>query len=233
MNSYNSNNIKPPALINLPPFIKYLTLSMIVIHVIRLALPYAGLESVAYFIDIFGPVSPRVAAGLGAWAWLSVPVSLITFQFLHSGWLHLLMNSFFMAAIGTGVEYRLGGKKMILFFLACGVIAGCSELVLSVVTGSYDKAVVGASGGISGFFAAVLWLQSRQKMPWNPKKQMLKFSLIFSVVLVVIGVAFPGENVAWVAHVGGFWAGVFLFPYFEKPWDRPKKDPKPKFTIVQ
>lgn len=219
---------KNPPIFNLPPYIKYLALILVLIHIIRFALP-ASVDNVIVGHFAFSPI--RVILDGNFFQWLALPISMFSYQFLHGGWTHLIMNTLFMIAIGAGVEYRLGGKKMLLFFIVCGVVAAFVELAVAVAFGDYGKIIVGASGSISGLFAGVLWFQARIRAPWDPKKQMMKFGLIFSAFFIVVGVLFPGGDIAWVAHLGGFWAGIFLFPYFEKPWT-PNKKKKSHLHVV-
>ena len=143
-------------------------------------------------------------------AWLGP----ITHMALHSGWLHLGVNSFMLLAFGTMVERALGAKRMVLIFALSG-IAGA--LVFLVLHWGADVQLIGASGGISGLFgAALLMMQQNQSEanygsvrvhmgghnPW-------RMVWIWAGIMVLIGML-TGGSIAWEAHVGGYLAGAFI-----------------------
>src|SRR5580693_1758672 len=106
--------------------------------------------------DRFALISSDLAAG--RWT------GLITYQFVHGGWTHLLMNSAFILAFGAPVARFLGagpraGLAFLGFFLVCGVVAaatyaGLFDLLAAQRPGLVQWALVGASGSASGLMAA-------------------------------------------------------------------------------
>ena len=77
----------------------------------------------------------------------------VTYMLLHGGWMHLAMNGLMLMAFGAGVERWIGARRLLIFCLACGVISAFSHLWLNPHS---DDPVIGASGALSGLFAAVL-----------------------------------------------------------------------------
>ena len=82
-------------------------------------------------------------------------VSLVTYQFLHGGWVHLGVNMLSLAAFGAPVERLLGVRRFVFFYLSAGIVAAAVHVVF--FSDSPDP-VIGASGAISGVFGAVLML---------------------------------------------------------------------------
>src|SRR4051794_3031732 len=94
------------------------------------------------FFDTFG-LRPANAA----------VVPLITSIFLHSGFLHILGNMWYLRIFGRGVEDRMGHMRFLFFYLACGVVAGITHVVMNPRS---TLPVVGASGAIAGVMGAYL-----------------------------------------------------------------------------
>jgi drug/metabolite transporter (DMT)-like permease len=69
------------------------------------------------FFTTYGAVPERLFS-LEPWALLT----LITSQFLHGGWLHLISNMWALYIFGDNVEDRLGSGRYLLFYLVCGVL---------------------------------------------------------------------------------------------------------------
>jgi len=139
--------------------------------------------------------------------------SIFTSLFLHGGVLHLLGNMWFLWLFGDNVEDRLGHVSFLLFYTACGVIAGFTHLATN-----WGSAIpcVGASGAISGVLGGYLVAFPRARI----ETMVPVFGCLPVIVLVPAGFflvlwflmqfyAFAA-NVAWQAHVGGFVAGVIL-----------------------
>ncbi len=146
---------------------------------------------------------------------------LITSQFIHAGWLHILGNMLFLWVFGDNVEDALGHLRYLLFYLVCGVIAA---LVQVLFDRSATGAVVGASGAIAGVLGSYLVLYPGATVsviipiviiPFFARVQAFWVMLIW-FVSQVISLA-PTANatggsggVAYAAHIGGFIAGLLL-----------------------
>lgn len=193
-------------LLALPPVTKYMLLAFIIIHIITDVI-LTDPQQFWVFMH-FGFVPGYYTNGLTeSWAALTGP---LTFTFLHGSWMHVILNGFMMMAFGTGVERSIGSKRMFIFFMLCNIAAALTQFAFS----PHSLApVIGASGGISGLFAAVL-LMMHQSGQSNTKG---RYGLLpFIALWIVISVAFgliggpDGSNVAWAAHIGGFLAGFVL-----------------------
>lgn len=193
-------------LLNLPPVTKYMLLAFIAVHVLTDVFLN---EPQQYWVFMHFGFVPGYYTGTipGGWAMLTGP---LTFTFLHGSWTHIILNGLMMMAFGTGVEKWIGGKRLFVFFMLCNLFAALAQFAFSPFSGA---PVIGASGGLSGLFAAVLLMMQQQNGLGSGNRHGI---LPFVILWIVISVAFgmfggPGGNsIAWAAHIGGFLAGFIL-----------------------
>lgn len=147
------------------------------------------------------------------------PATLVTYQFLHAGWLHLLGNLLFLSVFGPKVEQTLGPGRWTVLLLACGVAAALAQ---AWPDPSSPVAMVGASGGISGILGAYLFLHPRAEFRVRvavvvPQVVQLPAWVVlvswFILQLLYSNWAETATGgVAFRAHVGGFVCGLLLAP---------------------
>ncbi|MDE3091567.1 MAG: rhomboid family intramembrane serine protease, partial [Chloroflexota bacterium] len=82
---------------------------------------------------------------------LSIWATLITSQFLHAGWAHIIGNMLFLWVFGDNVEDILGSLSYLIFYLASGIAAGITQ---AVIVGPSTIPSIGASGAIAGVLGA-------------------------------------------------------------------------------
>jgi membrane associated rhomboid family serine protease len=87
-------------------------------------------------------------------------ISIVSYMFLHADWVHLILDGFALWGVGTIMEREIGSAKFGIVFLASGVIAGLSHVVLN--SGS-TIALVGASGAVFGTLATIFLLSPFKK----------------------------------------------------------------------
>jgi membrane associated rhomboid family serine protease len=177
------------------------------------------------YIVRWGAVPARITAGHDL-------VTLVTSTFLHAGWWHLLGNMLFLYVFGDNVEDAFGHVRYLLFYLACGVLAGLGQIVLA--PGS-DLPGVGASGAISGVLAAYLIMFGT-----NPVRVLIVILpatvpawLMIGVWIVLqllngfatIGQTAQTGGVAYGAHIGGFAGGLVLTLLLRPAQVRPRRSP--------
>jgi membrane associated rhomboid family serine protease len=201
-----------PPMFNVPRGVAWLVGLNVAVHLLRLILsPEADFRLLLFFGVV--PVRYQVWEAVG----LTGLLAPVTYQFLHGGWGHLGANMLGLLMFGAGVEQRIGTARMIVFGLACGVIAA---LVHCLVYPEAALPVIGASGAISGLFGGALRLMvGLGGLSAAARDRQV---LIFAAVWIAFEAITRGgmgqvEGVAWVAHIGGFVAGLFLFKYFERP----------------
>ncbi len=151
------------------------------------------------------------------------PFTVLTSLFLHGGLMHLAGNMLFLWIFGNNVEDALGRGRFLLFYLACGVVAALAQTAATVLTGdlaALSIPMVGASGAIAGVLAAYMVLFPRARvltvvpifffirLMYIPARFFL--GLWFALQLLNALFGGPASGVAFVAHVGGFLAGLLL-----------------------
>ena len=176
------------------------------------------------FIYIYGLVPARYSVGQIASYFTPGQqlFSIVSFMFLHGGFLHLIGNIWFLYIFGDNVEDRLGHMRYIVFYLLCGVASGISHLLLNL---NSNIPTIGASGAIAGVMGAYFILHPRSKIltlipiifiPWLIEISAY-FFLGFWFALQFINAAISHGDVsgiAWWAHIGGFIFGIIFLKLF-------------------
>ena len=143
--------------------------------------------------------------------WLTV----FTSMFMHGGWLHLFGNMLFLWIYGDNVEHRIGHGLFVVFYLAAGVVAIVAQILVD--TGSVIP-TLGASGAISGVLGAYLVMFPANRVLvllgwfafWVPAVVVIGLWAVFQFINGFGAAALTAETggVAYMAHIGGFVAGV-------------------------
>ncbi|HEY1661336.1 MAG TPA: rhomboid family intramembrane serine protease [Verrucomicrobiae bacterium] len=138
---------------------------------------------------------------------------LLTFQFMHANWLHILCNSIVIFFFGRAVEMTIGSRKFLALYLTSGVIGGLFQVIYAFATKS-DMSVVGASAGGAGLVGAFAMLYWEERFtiflyflfPVNITGKILFWG---SIALALVSMLVP-NNVANVAHLGGIFTGALF-----------------------
>ncbi len=139
--------------------------------------------------------------------------SVVTYAFLHGGWIHLGGNMIFLWVFGDNVEDALGHVKYLIFYLACAAAAGLAQASLDPASTS---PIIGASGAVAGVIGAYLmlhprvrvWVLALGRIPLRlPASWVLVSWLAFQVYNAVLS---AGDGIAWWAHIAGFFTGAAL-----------------------
>lgn len=144
--------------------------------------------------------------------------TLVTCQFLHGGWMHLLGNMLFLWIFGNNVEDRLGHVGYLLFYLVGGIVAMLAHYAMSPTS---VVPTIGASGAVATILGAyaITWPHARihALLPLGilfiPLRMPAYFVLGFWFVsqlldgLLKWDVELSG-GVAFFAHIGGFVFGA-------------------------
>lgn len=162
----------------------------------------------------------------------------VTYAFIHGSWTHLAVNSVWLLPFGSAVARRFGSWRFLAFFAATAIAGALAHLVTHW---GAEQAVIGASGAISGFMAAATRFAFQRGGPlsfiganddaYRVPAMPLAAALRDRRIVVFLGawfglnilfglgtLAMPGmdeQQVAWEAHIGGFLAGLLLFPLFD------------------
>lgn len=199
---------KSEPILNLPPGIKYLSLVLLALMGLRYVLADETMFSVYMH---FGFVPAYYSGALEAdWRAAVAPV---THMFLHGGWLHIGVNIGMLMAFGSALEKTIGLKRAAVIYFLSGMIGAAVHFAVM----PQDPApLIGASGGISGLFGGMLILMFRSGLLGGEGYKRLAFliALWIGISLLFGYTGMPGAEgkVAWTSHVGGFIAGLLLYP---------------------
>jgi len=160
---------------------------------------------------------------------IAVPawINIFTCMFMHGGWGHLLGNMLYLWIFGASVEQKLGGPAYLVFYIVTGLAGNLAHTAMEASV----MPLVGASGAISGVMGGYILLYPRSRiyaivpLGWYWFTARLP-AWIFLGIYFFLQNLFPalsgivaGEqrsNVAFLAHIGGFLAGLVLVYFFPK-----------------
>lgn len=146
--------------------------------------------------------------------------TIFTAMFMHGGWLHLFGNMLYLWIFGDNVEDEFGPFKFLAFYLLCGVAATLAQYYVSTHSSIPN---VGASGAIAGVLAAYLLMFPGARVNVLVYNQVVAMPAMIVLGLWIVLQLFSGfgsiaatsetteqGGVAYMAHVGGFVAGLAL-----------------------
>ena len=155
------------------------------------------------------------------------PFTLITSQFLHGGFLHILGNMLFLWIFGNNIEDKLGHVKYLIFYLTCGALAALTQWFFSTQSGIPSLGASGAIAGVMGAYilrfphARVRTLLFLGPFITFPEIPAIFFLGIWFVQQAIYGIAslnvptnigMESGGIAYWAHAGGFVFGAILGP---------------------
>ena len=144
--------------------------------------------------------------------------TLLTSMFMHAGWLHLLSNMLYLWIFGDNVEDRFGHGLFTVFYILCGLGATFAQLAVSMGSSIPN---LGASGAIAGVLGAYIVMFPGSGVNVLLGRVVTRMSALIVIGFWIILQIFSGigtftassqseGGVAYMAHIGGFFAGVLL-----------------------
>lgn len=167
------------------------------------AIPH-NLMSFATTPEAFQPISPFT--------------SIFTAMFIHGNILHLAGNMIYLWIFGDNIEDSLGHVRFAFFYLFSGIVAA---YVYAVTDSDSLIPMVGASGAISGILGAYVLLFPAARvltlvffgLIWIARIRAIYVIGFWALLQILNGFFSDAQihqgGVAWLAHVGGFLAGLF------------------------
>jgi len=201
-----------------PPVIKNLMIINVVVFFIQMIANnlMLGGKPLWYVLNMWFALNP-ISEGFNFQLW-----QLITYQFMHGGFSHILFNMFALWMFGMEIENIWGSKKFLIYYLICGIAAGLAQLFIAPLY-STPAVTIGASGAIFGVMIAFAMLfPDRHIFLYFLIPIRAKYLIGFLFILEIFWIGDAGSNVAHLAHLGGALAG-FLFIMFDKSIDVPLK----------
>lgn len=192
-----------------PPIIKNLLIingAIFLIQVMMQNIRFEGIPAEEILIRWFA----LMPLGHGFEIW-----QLLSYQFLHGGFSHILFNMFALWMFGMEIENEWGSKKFLIYYLLCGVGAGIFHLFLSPILGTGLAPTIGASGAIFGVMIAfALMFPDRYIFLYLFIPIKAKYLIVFLIVLEFLMVDSASSGVAHLAHLGGAIVG-FIYIMFD------------------
>ena len=195
------------------------------------------LNVLAFFVELAQPSEAALQSFIQAWGVVpreyslvrdlppAIPLpfwsTLLTSMFLHGGWMHLGGNMLYLWIFGDNLEKVMGAARFLIFYLVCGLAASFAHIVFG--PGSNIPAV-GASGAISGVLGGYLVLFPRNRVrvltrggiAHVPALVVLGLWIVIQLISGIGSMAQTSDTggVAFMAHIGGFVAGLVLVKLF-------------------
>jgi membrane associated rhomboid family serine protease len=207
-------------------------------------------------VDLLGransdPTAAQAIRDLQALGGGARPWTLLTYAFLHGSWTHVLLNTVWLIAFGPPIARRFGSARFLLFMAVTAIASALAHWASAPMDFS---PLIGASGADSGLMGAATRFMFQPGAPLSafgssdrPEIESIRPVSLRGVfrerrALIFLGV-WLGTNfifgagaqtlglsdmpVAWVAHLGGFCAGLVLFPLFDRPFHPPPMTGEP------
>ncbi|MDR3460215.1 MAG: rhomboid family intramembrane serine protease [Verrucomicrobiae bacterium] len=187
-------------------------IAYVVVYVTELAVPRLFPQTAGFFYQYLALSNEGLAHGF---VW-----QLVTYQFMHAGFLHLFFNCWAIYVFGVTLEAELGGRRFVALMLSSGVVGGLLQSVMAYLLPHYfGGSVVGASACAFGLVAAFALLYPVCELTMLvffviPVNVQARFLLIISAGLALLGIIMSffvnSGHVAHAAHLGGMAMGWFF-----------------------
>ena len=209
----------------------YVTYGLIALNILMFIVELSiGSTQLDQFFHLYAIVPQELTAsfnGITINQPVAEPLTLITSQFLHAGFMHVGFNMLFLWIFGNNIEDELGHIKFILFYLTCGVLAALSQWYFDPQS---TVPSLGASGAIAGVMGAYILKFPKVRVltliPLGIFFYTIRIPAVFFLGFWFVQQAFSGISmlevktaigmdsggVAYWAHAGGFVFGAILAP---------------------
>ncbi|MEO8808714.1 MAG: rhomboid family intramembrane serine protease [Rhodanobacter sp.] len=213
---------------DLPPVTRNLLIANVVVFLLQ---QFFGEMLLQYFAlwpwgadHVFQTAQGLASVGFRPW-------QLVTYAFMHGGYMHIAFNMFALWMFGGAIERAFGPTHFVIYYFVCAIVAALCQLVVVhwFTHGFYPT--LGASGAIFGLLLAFGMLYPHEKMMLIflpiPIPAWL-FVIGYASVELVLGVTGTQAGVAHFAHLGGMVGGIVLIQYW-----RGKLPIKPKRRLMR
>lgn len=187
-----------------PPVIKNLIIINVAVFFLQMisdSISFGGISG-SLILERYFALNP---IGYGFQIW-----QLISYQFMHGGFTHILFNMFFLWMFGMEIENLMGSRKFLFFYLLCGLGAGLVQLLIPPLFASALGPTIGASGAVFGVMIAfAMFFPDRYIYIYFLIPVKAKYLIAFLVVIEFMSVG-NQSLIAHFAHIGGALTG-FIF----------------------
>lgn len=150
------------------------------------------------------------------------PWQIVTYMFMHGGWMHIFFNMYALVMFGGLLERVIGERKYLLFYFLCGFgAAGLHFGIAALAQNAFmmNAPTLGASGAVYGLLIAygLLFPDSKLTLIFPPVTLSAKWWVaIWAGIELLTGVTGTASGVAHFAHLGGMLVGLILILYWKK-----------------
>jgi membrane associated rhomboid family serine protease len=210
--------------LDLPPVTRNLLIANIAIYLLQ---QFMGPTLTIYFaLWPLGPdrLGDDFTVGFRFW-------QVVSYAFMHGGWMHLLFNMLALFMFGGTIERTLGERRYAIYYFVCLVVAAIAQLAVMYFVPRGFYPTIGASGAIFGLLLAFGVMYPHEKVMLMllpiPMPAWL-FVIGYAAVELFLGVTGTQAGVAHFAHLGGMVGGYALITYW-----RGKLPIKPKYRLMR
>lgn len=152
--------------------------------------------------------------------------TIFTAMFMHGGWMHLFGNMLYLYIFGDNVEDSFGPVKYLVFYLFAGIAATFTQYYFNEGSSIPN---VGASGAIAGVLGAYILMFPNARVDVLVVRQVISMPSLIVIGFWIVLQLFSGVGsiantdetanaggVAYMAHVGGFAAGLLVALLFSR-----------------
>jgi len=185
-----------------PDGVKFIVLINLVVFIITELFGFKYL-----FFPLFGLVPKLTLTSLQVW-------QPITYIFLHSGFLHILINMLVLWMFGKELEYRWGKNKFLLYYFITGVGSGIVTILfnpLSIIP------IVGASGAIYGILTAYsLLYPDRRVYIYGIFPVQIKYMMLFlGLTALFASIIQFDSSISHLTHLSGMLIGLLYLKWYK------------------
>lgn len=134
---------------------------------------------------------------------LTRPWTLVTYMFLHGGFMHLFFNGLFLFFFGPELERRIGTRRFLFVFFTSGIIAAIGHMLTS------STPIVGASGALYGVFAALAILAPHIRIYLFFIPMQITHALVLFAIFDFLMIP-SNDAIAHIAHLSGLVVGLAM-----------------------
>ena len=190
-----------------PPVVKNLIIANCVIYLAVMLIPEVE-HICAKYLQLYWVGSPLFRS-----------YQFVTYLFLHGSFAHLFGNMFALWMFGRTLEYELGSRRFLIYYMVCGIGAAILQMLVAWLTGDVYFSVIGASGAVMGLLLAFGVMHPNNMIYVMPLPFPIKakwFVIGYAVLEIVLGSSGVNTGVAHFAHVGGMLWGLALLFMWKK-----------------
>jgi membrane associated rhomboid family serine protease len=202
------------------------TVFLLAVNVVVFLLELAQGDQTQQFVERWSVIPKEYSEGQDLPPTIPFPFwfTALSAMFMHGGWMHLGGNMLYLWVFGDNIEDSMGRGRYVVFYLLCGVAATAAQIL---VDPNSTIPNLGASGAISGVLAGYIVLFPRRRVRVLLGRGVTEMPAVFVIGLWIlmqlvggwgqIAHTQTGEGgVAYMAHVGGFVAGIVLVFLFRR-----------------